>query len=77
VISLGNEFVLIFAQQNHQEENENYVLPNIKDSNLEPELVAQGLEYPTTIAFLGSDDMERYYLRCLKLMSQRPGKGAC
>jgi hypothetical protein len=62
VISLGNEFVLIFAQQNHQEEEE---------------LVAQGLEYPTTIAFLGSDDMERYYLRCLKLMSQRPGKGAC
>jgi glucose/arabinose dehydrogenase len=63
LISLGNQILLIFAQQNQEEKNETYVLPSVKDSNLKAELVVQGLEHPTTMAFLGPDDilvLEKY-----------------
>jgi glucose/arabinose dehydrogenase len=62
LISLGNENFLISAQP-YQEENEVYELPIIHDSSLKAELVVQGLEYPTSIAFLGADDilvLEKY-----------------
>ena len=54
-------FSNIYAQQNqNQNQNQNYPLSaeniTLSDPNLKIELVASGLDFPTTMAFLGPDD---------------------
>src|SRR5215207_7906898 len=46
-------FCNIYAQQNQRNGDESIVL---SDPKLKIELVASGLDFPTTIAFLGQDD---------------------
>src|SRR5215207_8519920 len=40
-----------------QEEEEEDTMPKLRDSNLNIELVANGIESPTSMAFLGPDDI--------------------
>jgi glucose/arabinose dehydrogenase len=66
---LLSSFYNVYAQQ-----NQNYPLAaeniTLYDPNLKLELVASGLDFPTTMAFLGPDDfliLEKNYWQCEKI----------
>jgi glucose/arabinose dehydrogenase len=55
ILALIPAYNISFGQE--EEEEEEVDIPNIRDSNLNLELVADRIESPTTMAFLGPDDI--------------------